>query len=85
MHYLMSCGEKSGGKLGLGPDVPPSQNSFTTLADLKNMDIKSIAARKKHCLALTSTNKVPPKKFNKLYFCCIKPKNNHTQPKSSNI
>jgi hypothetical protein len=63
MHYLMSCGEKSGGKLGLGPDVPPSQNSFTTLADLKGLDIKSVAARKKHCLALTSTNKVHTNKI----------------------
>ena len=55
---VMSCGEKANGKLGLGNDVQNIVNNFTTINELKNVEVKSVYCKKKHCLALTSTGKV---------------------------
>lgn len=56
--YVMSCGEKAGGKLGLGSDAQNNVISFTMIPELKNVDVKAVYCKKKHCLALTYTGKL---------------------------
>ena len=55
---VMSCGEKANGKLGLGSDAQNNVINFTTINELKNVDVKMVSCKKKHCLALTGSGKI---------------------------
>lgn len=53
----MSCGEKAGGKLGLGQETQASVIHFTEISKLSDQYVNFISVKKKHCLAITSLGK----------------------------
>jgi len=52
--YVLSCGEKSGGRLGLGTDIGNKVAKFEKIHELKNKNVRFISIYKKHGLALTA-------------------------------
>ena len=57
-NLVYSCGDKTGGKLGLGNDVTPTVNTFTVIPALENMSVVSISAKRKHAVAVTYSGKI---------------------------
>ena len=54
---VLSCGDKSNGKLGLG-NINNNMNQFTVIQELKDKGVNSIFIKKKHSIALTNSGRV---------------------------
>ena len=58
-NYVFACGEKAGGKLGLGKGTTgTSQHSFISIPALEDAGVTQIHCKRRHSIAITQTGKI---------------------------